>query len=139
MQKRCFSFDRNVPSSDIVQFAEGSKFRLLGIINVKIQVGTKNSPCYLTTFYLTCDVLLGEDFLDHTAAFKDYAKAFAPDCEDNGTCEVNTIVWFNMIEAKVARIFTRSPTTMYSNRGEFAILCSDRGMTVHTHASSVRK
>ena len=134
VQKRCFVVAQIGLSRDTVQFADGSISRLLGIVNVDIQIGTKNSLCYPTDFYiledLTCDILLGEDFLDDTAAFKDYARAFALDDEDDGICEVNTIVWFNMVESKVARMFTRSSTTMHSNQGKSSLLYNDLGLVL---------
>ena len=52
---------------------------------------------------LTSDIILGEDFLDKTAAFETYRDAFSiVDC-DNDAAEVNGIIWFNKPESLLSR------------------------------------
>lgn len=126
VQKRRFTIEKASPLRDTVQFADGSTSRLVGKVNVGIQIGADNSPCYWREFHiltdLICDILLGEDFLEDTAAFESYSNAFALDDEDDGFCEVNTIVWFNLVESKVSRILARKPVATDHSLGKFLSL-----------------
>ena len=113
VQKRGFVTEEIEPWNSVVQFADGSLTRLLGKVQVKIEIGTGSSAqSWKKEFYvfdgLTCDILLGEDFLHSTAVFQFYSSAFALDAEDDGVCEVNAIVWFNIFESNLARVFNSS-------------------------------
>ena len=105
--KRKFSMTAVGLHSSTVQFADGSTSELVGKVSVLIVLGTSEGPRLVTTFYvldgLTCDILFGEDFLDKTAAFETYCDAFSIiKCED-GTAEVNGIVWFSKAESHLSR------------------------------------
>ncbi len=105
--RRSFSMTAVGLHSSTVQFADGSTSELVGKVSVLIVLGTSEGPRVVTTFYvldgLTCDILLGEDFLDKTTAFETYRDAFSIiECED-GAAEVNGIVWFNTAESQLSR------------------------------------
>ena len=80
-----------------IEFADGSLSNLQGKVEVEIKIGDESSARYWREFYvldgLTCDVLVGEDFLNSTAAFESYSNAFCIDDDGDGICEVNQIVW----------------------------------------------
>jgi len=54
---------------------------------------------------LTSDLLLGEDILNDTDAFKTYPEAFFVE-DGDGTSGVNAIVWLNTIESILSRFCT---------------------------------
>ena len=105
--KRNFSMTAVGLHDSTVQFADGSTSELLGKVNVFIILGTPEGPRIDMTFYvldgLTCDVLFGEEFLDKTRAFETYRDAFSIIECDDGTAEVNGIVWFNTLESHLSR------------------------------------
>lgn len=93
--------------SSNVQLADGSTSDFLGKVSVLTGLGTVEGPKFITNFYvldgLTCDILLGEDFLDKTAVFNTYRDAFSIiKCNDR-TAEVNGIVWFSKAESRLSR------------------------------------
>ncbi|KAL9607920.1 MAG: hypothetical protein Q9167_007216 [Letrouitia subvulpina] len=114
VERRGFDIQELNSPGSMVQFADGSVASLVGKVYVGINIGTEKSTKYWRVFHvldgLTCDILLGEDFLNDTAAFESYANAFALDDDGDTVCEVNTIVWFNTVETKLSRIFSRSGT-----------------------------
>lgn len=95
--------------TSVVQLADGSLSQLQGKVVVSIVLGNSESQPHVRDFYildgLTSDILLGEDFLDQVSAFTTYKNAFALDDEDDGTGEVNTIIWFNTFEFNVFHHF----------------------------------
>ena len=107
--------------SNTVQFADGSTAELVGKVSVLIVLGTPEGPRVVIIFYvldgLTCDILLGEDFLDKTAAFETYRDAFSIiDCDDD-TAEVNGIVWFSKAESHLSRAMDALPLRSRSGKG----------------------
>ncbi|CZR56024.1 uncharacterized protein PAC_05912 [Phialocephala subalpina] len=87
-------------SEDIfVQFADGSIAALSG--RVDLQVSPGNLLSSTRTFYIlndmTCDLILGEDFLYQLDAFESYKELFSI-IEDNGPSNINTIVWLTKLE-----------------------------------------
>ena len=92
-----------------VQFADGTVALLEGKVDLSIVLGHSKGPRFLITFYvikdLTCDLLLGEDILNETDAFKTYREAFSVE-EGDGTSGVNAIVWLNSIESILSRFCT---------------------------------
>ena len=108
----------------VVQLADGSTSRLLGKVFVSIVLGNSESPPYLREFYvldgLTCDILLGEDFLEQVSAFTTYHYASSIDDEDDGVRAVNTIIWFNTVEWGLSRLVGRgkSPRLLRDQNGE---------------------
>ena len=109
VQRRRFTISSNSSHHNTVQFVDGSTSQLAGKVLVAIQIGANESPRYWREFHildgLTCDILLGEEFLVDTAAFESYATDFALDDEDDGVPEVNAVVWFNLIESKICGLF----------------------------------
>ena len=100
VQKRRFQMKKVDLQTSAVQFADGSTSLLIGKVEILTILGTPEGPRLMTTFYvlddLTCDILLGEDFLNDTAAFESYRDAFSLAEEDSDdACDVNTIVWFH--------------------------------------------
>ncbi|KAL9025515.1 MAG: hypothetical protein Q9196_005673, partial [Gyalolechia fulgens] len=112
VQKRGFVVQEVDLADSLVQFADGSLARLLGKVQVCISFGDGSSARHSREFHvlegLTCDILLGEDFLNSTAAFQSYSEAFAIDADDDGICEVNAIVWFNVLESSLAQVFSKN-------------------------------
>lgn len=113
-----------------IEFADGSLSNLQGKVEVEIGIGGESSARYWMEFYvldsLTCDVLVGEDFLNFTAAFESYADAFSIDDDDDGVCEINQIVWFNMLELGLARLFHSGTVAPHQppGRSQFRMLHS---------------
>ena len=93
-----------------VQFADGSVSHLVGAVDMTIIIGHVNGIRFKVKFYvledLTCDLLLGEDILNETDAFRTYENAFSIENDGDSVAEVNTIVWFNTFERFLTR-FTR--------------------------------
>lgn len=107
-----------------IELADGSLSNLQGKVEVEIRIGDESSARYWMEFYvldgLTCDVLVGEDFLNSTAAFESYSKAFTiDDNDDDGICEVNQIVWFNVLELGLARVFNSGTVVSHQTPGGF--------------------
>ena len=106
--KRGFHMTAIDTYSSMVRFADGSTAVLAGKVDVQIVIGTKEGPSLLTSFFvlegLTCEVLFGEDFLYELNAFETYSDAFSltDDCD---TCDANTIMWFNMAEGILSRLW----------------------------------
>ena len=110
VQKRGFAVEQVSSLCPHVQFADGSTSQLFGKVDVVIKIGENQDSYYRRNFYildgLTCDILLGEDFLQDIEAFDYYADAFAlNDTDDDDHREVNAIVWFNMVESNISRVF----------------------------------
>lgn len=112
VQKRGFTVQQVDTTDSTVQFADRSLAQLAGRVQVNISIGHEGSTWYSRVFNvlegLTCDVLFGEDFLDATAAFQSYSQAFELDTDDDGFCEVNAIVWFNVLESSLAQVFCKN-------------------------------
>lgn len=108
VQKRGFNMTAVDTRSSAVQFADGSTSDLAGKVTIQIVLGTRDGPRLSITFYilkgLTCDILFGEDFLYETDAFETYRNAFSI-TDDYEACDVNTIVWFNMAEWSLSRLW----------------------------------
>ena len=112
-----FAKERNFTVADVdlpdsmVQFADGSTSQLLGKVVISISLGKSESPPHIREFYildgLSCDILLGEDFLDQVSAFTTYKYAISIDDEDDGIGEVYTITWLNTPEFRVSKVFER--------------------------------
>ena len=94
-----------------IQFADGEVSQLEGKVTLSTRLGHSGVPEVSVDFYvlkgLTCDILLGEDFLNDNDAFRTYKRAFeTADCDD--LTEINTIIWFSSIERVLARFGLRS-------------------------------
>lgn len=108
VQKRSFDMTAVDTRSSAVQFADGSTSDLVGKVEIQTVLGTRDGPRLTITFYvlkgLTCDILFGEDFLYETEAFEIYRDAFSITA-DYEACDVNTIVWFNVAEWTLSRLW----------------------------------
>lgn len=127
--KRDFPMTTVGLQSSTVQLADGSTSELVGKVSVLIILGTPEGPRLVTSFYvlegLTCDILLGEDFLDKTAAFETYGDAFSIIKCDDGTAEVNGIVWFSKVESRLSR--TMDALALRSRSGNGPVLEESSG------------
>ena len=56
---------------------------------------------------LTCDILLGEDFLEQVSAFVAHQDAFANAYDDEDIRELNTIRLYNRLEMGIDRLINR--------------------------------
>ena len=82
----------------MVQFADGSTSTLLGVVSLSIVFGNVKGPRLNVIFHvlegLTCELLLSEDILNETDAFRTYGDAFSLEENTENVFELNTIVWF---------------------------------------------
>jgi hypothetical protein len=97
-KRRKFVLRKVLPEESSVQFADGSLATLAGYVVVYVtfhgtEVGEKISRKIYVLEDLSCDLLLGEDFLEQTNAFETYKDSFSIE-DDNDLAQVNTIVWF---------------------------------------------
>ncbi|KAL9002109.1 MAG: hypothetical protein Q9188_004949 [Gyalolechia gomerana] len=131
VQKRGFAIQEVDVRDSMVQFADGSLAQLVGKVQVCISIGKGSNAPYSREFYvlegLTCDILLGEDFLNSTAAFQSYSQAFELDADDDGLCEANAIVWFNVIESNLSRVFYKNISESDHSSGKSQ--CWEDGLT----------
>ena len=108
VKKRGFDVNSVEPSSSEIQFADGTISRLIGKTYVSIALGRNIDTSYMMEFHildgLTCDILLGEEFLDQVSAFETYQDAFTTVSDDEDVCEVNTIRWLNSLEMGIRRL-----------------------------------
>ena len=111
VQKQGFPLQEVDLLNSIIQFADGSIAQMLGKVEVQISLNMHSEPSHGRDFYisegLTCDILFGEDFLITAGAFESYADAFQMDKDDDGVCQINPIVWLNVLESKLAQTFRR--------------------------------
>jgi len=101
-KRRKFVLRKISPGESSVQFADGSLATLAGHVVVYVTFhGTEVGKRIQRSFYvledLSCDLLLGEDFLEQTNAFETYKDSFSIE-DDNDLAQVNTIVWFKSHE-----------------------------------------
>lgn len=122
VQRRAFAIQQVDTIDSTVQFADGSLAQLAGKVQVDISIGHESSTLYSREFHvlegLTCDILLGENFLDATTVFQSYSQAFTLDADDDGVCEVNAIVWFNVLESSLARVFHKNTSGLEPSFGK---------------------
>ncbi len=107
--KRNFRVRQVNTAKSRVQFADATIGLLEGKVDLSIVIGHSQGPQFFMTFYvikdLTSDLLLGEDILNDTDAFKTYPEAFFVE-DGDGTSGVNAIVWLNTIESILSRFCT---------------------------------
>ena len=114
----------------IIQFTDGEIAQLEGKVTLTIRLGCLSGPGVSIDFYvfkdLTCDLLLGEDFLNENDAFRTYQDAFKiASCDDYA--EFNTIRWSGKVESFLARFNSRSngnrsnPVICTSGPGELVL------------------
>lgn len=126
VRKRGFAVNEVDMLHSTIEFADGSLSSLQGKVEVEIRIGDESSAGHRMEFYvldgLTCDVLVGEDFLNFTAAFESYSNAFfIDDDDDDGICEVNQIVWFNVLELGLARVFHGGTAAPHQSSGRVSV------------------
>ena len=101
VQKRDFNMITINTWSFAIQFADESTSDLARKMMIQIVLDTCDDFKLSITFYVlrdfTCNILFEEDFLYEMNAFEIYRNAFSI-TNDYESCNVNTIVWFNMIE-----------------------------------------
>ena len=111
VRKRNFCITPIAEQESMVQFADGSVSLLVGKVILSIILGNLFGRKLKVVFYvlqnLTCDLLLGEDFLNETNAFQTYEKDFSNTDDENKLVEINTIVWLNAAEKFLGRCFSR--------------------------------
>ena len=97
-----------------VQFADGSTSYLSGKVTIIIRIGDHDnaqSAEFRRDFYvlqdLTCDILLGEDFLEQTEVFEHYRDLITL-LDDDDISQVNGIFWANTPEQFLSEIGRRS-------------------------------
>jgi hypothetical protein len=93
-----------------VQFADGSISYLSGKITIPVRLGgikKAQSQEYQRVFYvlpgLTCDMLLGEDFVDETDVFQRYRDSITW-IDDQDLSQVNGIFWANTHERFLSKL-----------------------------------
>jgi hypothetical protein len=101
-KRRKFVLKKVPPEGSSVQFADGSLATLAGHVFVYVtfhgtEVGQRTQRDFYVLEGLSCDLLLGEDFLEQTNAFETYKDSFSIE-DDNDLAQVNTIVWFKTHE-----------------------------------------
>ena len=115
VNKRGFDINFVENSSSEIQFADGTISRLLGKTHISFALDRKSNHPYMMEFYildgLTCDILLGEDFLEQVSAFETYQDAFTTVYDDEDLREVNTIRWFNSLEMGIHQLFHKRDIT----------------------------
>ena len=106
--KRGFAVEDTRVADSLIQLADGGFSDLLGKVCVAIKIGTEEETETWREFYilkdLTCNILLGEEFLESISAFQSYSKAFQLDDEGDRGCEINPIVWLKLSKAYLSRI-----------------------------------
>ena len=107
-------------TSSMVQFADGSIAFLAGEVDINIVIGKQDGPSWFMTFLvlegLTCDILLGEDFLYESEAFETYHEAFVESDPGEG-CDANTIVLLRTAGSFLSR-FLRNRPNKENQRGK---------------------
>ncbi len=100
-------------ANSMVQFADGSFAFLLGKVDILIAIGKQGGPSRLMTILvledLTCDILLGEDFLYESDAFGTHRDEFVDSDSDDG-CNANTIVLLKIAGGVLSRFLRRRPS-----------------------------
>jgi hypothetical protein len=93
-----------------VQFADGSISYLSGKITIPVRLGgikQAQSREYQRVFYvlpgLTCDMLLGEDFVEKTDVFRKYRDSITW-MDDQDLSQVNGIFWANTPERFLSKL-----------------------------------
>ncbi|KAL8786986.1 MAG: hypothetical protein Q9195_007964 [Heterodermia aff. obscurata] len=111
VKKRGFDVNSVEPSSSEVQFADGTISRLIGKTHISIAFGRNIDTTYMMEFHildgLTCDILLGERFLNQVSAFETYQDAFTSVPNDEDLGEVNTIRWLNSLELGIHQLINK--------------------------------
>ena len=111
VMKRGFDGTLVEASNSEIQFADGTIARLFGKTHISIVLGQNLETSYMMEFYilddLTCDILLGGEFLDQVSAFEMYRDAFIPVYDDDDLREVNTIRWLNSLEMGINGLINR--------------------------------
>jgi hypothetical protein len=109
-----------------VEFADGSTARLTGKVKVDIALDSKDFVKENMTFYvlenLTCDILLGEDFIFGKDVFQKYQQYFIMDEKERLGSEVSTIIWQKKAEKLLSRLGfrrKRSSSTQQYLSGEW--------------------
>lgn len=97
-----------------VQFADGSTSSLFGRVTIVFRIGGHYNPqsaLFRRTFYvledLTCDMLLGEDFLEQSEVFEHYRDSITL-LDDEDLSQVNGIFWANTPEQFLSGIGRKS-------------------------------
>ena len=117
---------------DKIQFADGEVSHLEGRVTLSIALTRSSSPRVDIDFYvlkgLTCDMLLGEDFLNKADAFSTYGDAFTV-TDGHDIAELNIITWHEGTNRFLPRFGSRNePPTLSPVRASSAGLSKRLGM-----------
>jgi hypothetical protein len=106
--KRGFEVKAIDESDSMVQFADGSTALLSGSVTVSLAICSDSFLEELKTFYvlqdLTCDILLGKEFLYSKKIFENHGTAFTSGQTGDFSSEANTILWKKKPESRLARL-----------------------------------
>ena len=118
-KRRGFDISPIEPTESSVQLADGTITFLKGKVELHLKVGHRNGPSFQVVFYvmqdLTCDLLLGEDILDETDAFRTHGDALLIE-EGDDVPGINAILWLNVVERFLSR-------TSHSSHGTSSMQC----------------
>lgn len=94
-----------------IEFADATAALIVGKVDAPVVIGDENEHQILNIFFvleeLTCDVLLSEEYLFETNAFKRYSHAFSyEDCDDDAV-DVIAIMWVNTTKKHFSRLWNR--------------------------------